>query len=212
MEILRLSANTIDAYAERAAEVVRSGGVVLYPTDTLYGLGADALSDTAVAKIYEIKGREELKPIHGIVADLEIAERYGEINEEMRVLGRELPKGKITFVVKKKNFNTGITHGIDTFGFRIPDNDFCIALSRAFDGPITATSANKSGSNPERSVEKILAQLGDASSQVDLVIDAGELQERKPSTVIDMTGDRPLIVREGAIPAPDIWNAIHDEY
>ncbi|PIR83729.1 threonylcarbamoyl-AMP synthase [Candidatus Kaiserbacteria bacterium CG10_big_fil_rev_8_21_14_0_10_51_14] len=212
MEILQLSKETIDTCVVRATEVLRAGGVILYPTDTLYGLGADALSDEAVAKVYDIKRRDELKPIHAIVADLEMAERYAEVNDEMRVLERELPKGKITFIVKKKNFNTGIMHGIETFGFRIPDNDFCIALARTFDGPITATSANKAEKVPERSIKAILAQLGDVTSDIDLVIDTGELPSQKPSTVVDMTGDRPLIVREGAIAAPELWNAIHDEY
>ncbi len=211
MEIISLNGSNLGESVARAAAVLRAGGIVLYPTDTLYGLGADALSDEKVAKVYDIKGREELKPIHAIVADLEMAERYGDVNDEMRVIEKKLPKGKITFVVKKKDVNTGIMHGIDTFGFRIPDNELCIALSKAFDGPITATSANKSGKKPERSVEKILAQLGDAASGLNLIIDAGELQERKPSTVIDMTGERPLIVREGAIPAVDIWNALRLE-
>ncbi len=215
MEILRLKSETIDDCVSSALEVLRAGGVILYPTDTLYGLGADALSDEAVAKVYAIKGREEMRPIHAIVADIEMAERYAELNDEARLLLKDLPTGKLTVISKKKDLNSGIARGIDTFGFRIPDNDFCIALARAFDGPITATSANKSGAKPGQTVPKILAQLGDAASDIGLVIDAGDPPaggaEHQPSTVVDMTGDRPIIVREGAISTPDLWNAIRVE-
>ena len=174
MEILRLKSETIDDCVSSALEVLRAGGVILYPTDTLYGLGTDALSDEAVAKVYAIKGREEMRPIHAIVADIEMAERYAELNDEARLLLKDLPTGKLTVISKKKDLNSGIARGIDTFGFRIPDNDFCIALARAFDGPITATSANKSGAKPGQTVPKILAQLGDAASDIGLVIDAGD--------------------------------------
>ncbi len=210
MEILQLSNKNTDDCIARAREVLRAGGVILYPTDTLYGIGVDALSDHAVSKVYDIKGREKLKPIHAIVADIEMAERYAEMNDMARRLLRELATGQLTLILKKRNLNTGITREIDTFGFRIPDNKFCIALVRAFDGPITATSANKSGDTSERTVPKILAQLGSAVSGIDLVIDAGELPLRQPSTVVDMTGQRPLILREGAISVSDLWNAIRD--
>lgn len=211
MEIVHLNEENLKQTVARAQEVLRVGGVILYPTDTLYGIGVDALSDHAVSKVYDIKGREKLKPIHSIVADIEMAERYAEMNDTARRLLRELPTGQLTLILKKRHLDTGITRKIDTFGFRIPDNKFCIALVRAFDGPITATSANKSGDTPERTVSKILAQLGSAVSGIDLVIDAGELPPRQPSTIVDMTGQRPLILREGAISVSDLWNAIRDE-
>lgn len=86
-----------------------------------------------------------------------------------------------------------------------------MALSRVFDGPITATSANRSGEKPERTVEKILKQLGGSASGIDLVVDAGELPPREPSTVVDITNVSPLIVREGGISAPEVWNVVRDE-
>jgi len=209
MEAVRLNSENVQEVVSRAVAVLRMGGVVLYPTDTLYGLGANALSDEAVNKVYAIKGRTDGKPIHAIVADLAMGEKYADVTDDARLLAERLPQGQVTFILKKKaGFDTGVMKKIPTFGFRIPDNEFCISLVREFGRPVTATSANKSDLSPERSIEKILAQLGDAAHGIDLVIDAGELPERQPSTVVDMSGAEPAIIREGAVPAADIWNAL----
>ena len=201
-----------EAAALRAAEVLRAGGVVLYPTDTLYGLGADALSDEAVRKIYSIKGREEEKPIHAIVSGLDMAARYAEISDDVRLLAERLPQGQVTYIVRKKpECKTGILNGIGTLGFRIPNNELCALMTQAVGKPVTATSANRSGKLPERSIGKILAQLGGNVEGIDLVVDAGELPERRPSTVVDLSGIEPVIVREGAVSASEIWNALRDE-
>jgi L-threonylcarbamoyladenylate synthase len=200
MERLQLAVSNLQETAVRAAEVLRSGGVVLYPTDTLYGLGADALSDEAVAKVFRIKGRNEGKPVHAIVSDIEMAAQYGEVSDIVRRMVEALPRGKVTYIVKKKEgIESGIAKGIDTFGFRIPDNDFCIAMIEAFDGPVTATSANRAGEAPQRSVEAILHQLGENADMIDLVVDGGELPQREPSTVIDISGAVPRIVRTGEV-------------
>jgi L-threonylcarbamoyladenylate synthase len=193
----------------KAAQVLRAGGVVLYPTDTLYGLGADALSDEAVAKIYAIKGRDEGKPIHCVVSDLSMAEKYGEIHDGVRKLVQALPKGRVTFIVRKQpQVKGGIARNVETFGFRIPDNDFCIEMVRAFGGPVTATSANKSGETPGQSLGEILSRLGPSTYGIDCAFDGGELAESKPSTVLDCTGPKPIMLREGAVPAKDIQDAI----
>ena len=185
----------------RAAAVLRSGGVILYPTDTLYGLGADALSDEAVAKIYAIKGRDEKKPIHAIVADVEMTNRFGEVNEKAFALMCSYMPGPLSLILKKKpDVESGIGKGMETFCVRIPDNQFCLDLAKEFNNPYTTTSANLSGAAAGRSVPEILAQLGEEASLIDLVIDAGELPERAPSTIVDVSGDDLLVVREGAIP------------
>lgn len=221
MERILLSAENIAASAARAAEVLRAGGVILYPTDTLYGLGADALSDDAVTKIYAIKGREEGKPIHAILSGLDMAAQFAELTGTVHVLEERLPQGQATFILKKKSgFDTGIMKGIETFGFRIPANEFCIRLVQEFEKPITATSANVSGQKPERNVEAILQQLSispyssvlqKTAIGIDLVIDAGELPQRAASTVINLSGGTAVIVREGAIPASDVRDALLDD-
>ena len=208
MEIIRLSEASVSVTAARAVEVIRNGGVVLYPTDTLYGLGADALSDEAVAAIYDIKGRDERKPLHAIMTDLDMAGEYADVTNDARLLVKEFG-GKVTLILKKKEgIDTGVARGIASFGIRIPDHDFCIAMCRAFGKPITATSANRADMVPERSVETILAQLGHWARGIELVIDAGELSESKPSTVVDFTQGRPLVLREGAVAADSVWEVI----
>lgn len=203
VERIFLTQHNIGEAAARAAAVLRAGGVVLYPTDTLYGLGVDALSDEAVAKIFAVKGRNEGKPVHALVSDLAMAARYGEISDSAQMLAEKLPRGQVTFIVRKKSgVDTGISKEIPTFGFRIPDNAFCIGMLHAFGGPITATSANRAGEVPQRSVDAILAQTG--ATGVDLVIDAGELPPRLPSSVVDVSGTAPVILREGAVQRTEI--------
>ena len=209
MQNIHLGADNIDEAVRSSVGALNAGGVVLYPTDTLYGLGADALSDSAVDKIYSIKGREEDKPIHAIVADMAMAEKYAVINDFARKLSNRFSPGPQTLILKKqKGLQSGITRKLDTIGVRIPNNSFCTALAREFGGPITATSANKSGLPPPRSVDKILEQLGRKASLIDLIIDAGELPLGAPSTVVDVARVRPIVLREGAIAAADIWDEL----
>ena len=200
-----LTETNLEKAVARAAEVLRAGGVILYPTDTLYGLGADAFSDEAVAKVYAVKGRDEKKPIHCIVADMEMAERFAEVNELARSLAEKFLPGPLTLVLKKNiQASSGIAKGMDTLGFRIPKNDFCLALPRRFGAPYTTTSANVAGDTAMRNVQAILVQLGERAAMVDLVVDAGELPVSLPSTVIDVSSNAYTIVREGAIPAEEI--------
>jgi L-threonylcarbamoyladenylate synthase len=204
METVRLTEDNIEDAVRRAAHALASGGVVLYPTDTLYGLGADAFSDKAVAKVYAIKGRDEKKPIHCIVPDIETAEAYAEVNELARKLAEKFLPGPLTLVLKKRtNIDSGIAKNIGTIGLRIPQNNFCIELAKAF-GPYTTTSANVAGGSDQRNVADILSQLGAHASLIDLVIDVGELPEREPSTVVDLSSGQLKVLREGAVPAKEI--------
>lgn len=204
METIRLTKENFGEAATRAAAVLRAGGILLYPTDTLYGLGADAFSDEAVAKVYAIKGRDEKKPIHCVVADLKMVETYADVNDAARKLAQQFLPGPLTLVLKKKtNVDFGIARGIETVGIRIPDNEFCLDLAKKF-GPYTTTSANVASAQSERTVEKILEQLGERASIIDLAVDAGELPERKASTVVDASSGAARVLREGAIPAEDV--------
>ncbi|KKW19513.1 MAG: hypothetical protein UY61_C0055G0002 [Candidatus Adlerbacteria bacterium GW2011_GWC1_50_9] len=212
MEIVRLADVGVKAAALRAAATLRAGGVILYPTDTLYGLGADALSDEAVAKVKRIKGRDEGKPIHAILADIETAENYVVMNDEARMLARVFWPGSLTLIFEKKEgIDTGIGSAIDTFGARVSDNPFALELAHTFGKPYTGTSANRSGEKSERSVGGILTQLEDAASGIDLVIDAGELLDSLPSTVVDVHSAGPVILREGAVSIAEVWNVLRAE-
>ena len=209
---IRLNKENLDEAVAAASGILKRGGVIIYPTDTLYGLGADAFSDKAVEKIYEIKGREGDKPIHAAVKDLGMAEQYAEITGLARKLTDAFWPGPLTLVLKRhKEVRAGIAKKIPTIGIRVPNDKFCLALCSKFGGLFTATSANKSGLPPPRSIGKILEQLGPKASLIDLIIDAGQLPPRAPSTVVDVSGARPIIVREGAIPSADIWNELRSE-
>ncbi|HUQ30275.1 MAG TPA: L-threonylcarbamoyladenylate synthase [Candidatus Paceibacterota bacterium] len=203
--ILSLTDDVVADLAKEAADVLRSGGVVLYPTDTLYGLGADALSNEAVDRVYAVKGRDPKKPMHAIVKSVETAQSYGEITEEARRLAARFWPGPLTLVLKKKSVvRTGIARDMDTIGLRVPQNQFCRALCEAFGGLITTTSANISGAPPVFRPADILAQLGNHADRIDLVIDAGVLPESKPSTLIDLSTDTLTLLREGKISIEEI--------
>lgn len=207
MERISLTDTTLEEAAKRAAEVLKRGGILLYPTATLYGLGADALSNDAVDRVYRIKARDLKKPMHSIVLDLDMAARYGEIDGRARALAHV--EGPVSIVVAKRAACTrGICRSLDTFGFRVALHPFCVALTRAFGEPVTTTSANRAGHLPERSVEAILEQLGDTARYIDLIIDAGPMPESAPSSLVDLSRGEPEILREGAVPADAIWRAL----
>ena len=194
-----LPANDASAVPQ-ALQALRAQGVVLMPTDTLYALAADATSDVAVDTVYAIKGRDEKKPMHALVDSLDMAARYGDVDDAVRALIERAPAGKVTFVIPKKpSFTTGIGRAIETFGFRIPDDQLCRDIIRAAGGPLTATSANMSGSAPSLSFGATLAGLGTAGHLVACALHGGDLPPSEPSTVIDMTGKQPRILRVGAV-------------
>lgn len=209
METRTLTKNNIEKCAARAADVLHAGGVILYPTDTLYGLGADALSDEAVSKVYALKGRDECKPIHCIVADLGAAREYVDVSTYAESLAREFWPGPLTLVLKKnRKLSSGIAREMETVGVRIPNNAFCLALAREFGKPYTTTSANVSGEETQRSVKDVLAQLGTHAREMDLAIDEGELPPSAPSTVVAIEGNDVVILREGAVAAGDIFDVL----
>ena len=213
MERINLSHQNLEECVQKAASALRAGGVILYPTDTLYGLGADALSDKAVGTIYAIKGRDEKKPVHCIVADLSMAEEYAYLNDEAMELAEAFFPGPLTLILKKREeFKSGIAHDIQSIGVRVPDNEFSLTLAQEYGKPITATSANVSGEKPACSVGGVLSQLGSAASKIDIIVDAGKLPANKPSTVVDVSSTRPVILREGAILVTDIWDTLRAEY
>ncbi|MBI5456165.1 threonylcarbamoyl-AMP synthase [Candidatus Kaiserbacteria bacterium] len=199
METIQLQ-NNLGTCVLKASGMLQRGGVIIYPTDTLYGLGADALSDEAVAKVYEIKGRNEGKPMHAVFADMEMVREYAEVNDTAEKLAERFLPGALTLIlIKKPQFNAGFVKGIDTIGVRIPDNEFCLELARTFGKPYTATSANIAGQVPQLSVEKVLEQLGPNAKGVDQVIDGGVLSMRQPTTVVRVANGEIFILREGAI-------------
>lgn len=204
METINLTERKEEAIA-RASEVLLSGGVILYPTDTLYALGADAHSESALSKVYAIKTRDIQKPFHAIVSDLEMASKYAEVNDAARTLAARFLPGPLTLILHKRpDVEIAMSKGRDEFAIRIPKQDFCLELARTFNNPYTTTSANLSGATTATSVKEILAQLGENASLIDLVIDAGILPACLPSTVVSVVSGYPSVLRQGAIPAASI--------
>ncbi len=199
MEIIRLDDTNVEAAAARAAAVLRAGGIVLYPTDTLYGLGVDAVNRPALERLRALKGREKKKPISVIVAAPEKMDEHVHAHAEARALAEKHFPGALTLVLAAKDTIPTEIQLNGAVGIRIPNDPFALALARAFGKPFTATSANKAGQQTPAAVLDILAQLAPLGHHVDLVIDAGERAGGRPSTVVLYTGDTPYVLREGAI-------------
>jgi len=182
-----------DESLKEAVKVLRSGGVIIYPTDTLYGLGADATSNKAKKKIYKIKGRDFRKPFSICVADLKHAKNFVMFDElSLRVAKKFLP-GPLTLVIpQKKEMKYVSKEG--KIAVRIPDNYFTLKLLKKFGKPITATSANLSGGKDPVKISDINNKM---KSQCDLIIDGGKCKFKKPSTVFDVESKK--ILREGAV-------------
>lgn len=186
----------------KAVDVIRNGGVIAYPTDTVYGLGADATHQEAVSLIRVIKGRVDDKPILAMVADLGMLEEYAELTPIARAIAEQFLPGPLSLVLTARDERLKpITSKEGGVGFRMPNHPLCNELVTALGRPITSTSLNRAGQPQPRTLPLMLEQLGDKNNLVSLVIDEGELPMSSPSTVLDVRGDRALLLREGAIPA-----------
>jgi L-threonylcarbamoyladenylate synthase len=176
-----------------AGEVILAGGVIVYPTETLYGLGADALQEASVSRVFRIKKRPLSMPIFMAVSSYKMLERVAEITDEERdILGRILP-GPVSVLVRKKSIvPDSLTAGSPLVGIRFPDHELAREIIDSC-GPITSTSANVTGSPPPASAAEVSADIADA---VDLVIDGGRCRYAQPSTLLDISARR--VVRKGA--------------
>lgn len=199
MEIVRLKEIGVAKAAKKAAEALARGGIIIYPTDTIYGIGVDARNQSAVRRLKELKGRETKKPISIMVGSVEEMARYGQMNAHALSFAHAHLPGPLTLVVRGNPMLPLDVQLHDTIGLRVPNDEFCNALSRAFDGPITSTSANKSGLAAQFSVQDIIWQFGSHIASVALIIDAGELPHRPASTVVSCLNDTPYVLREGAL-------------
>jgi L-threonylcarbamoyladenylate synthase len=187
-----------DAEIARAAETIRRGGLVAFPTETVYGLGADAGNPAALALLYAVKGRPGDHPvIVHVGAPSQLADWAADVPEAARRLGDALWPGPLTVVVRRApRVPDAVTGGGDTVGVRVPDQPVALALLRAFGGAIAAPSANRFGRVSPTTAEDVRADLGD---DVDLVLDDGPCTVGVESTIVDCTGDELAILRPGGI-------------
>lgn len=187
----------------RCRDAVASGGVIAYPTDTFYGLGADPGNPAAVKRLFEIKGRQKNQPILLLIADPADAGQWAaEIKEKAAGLIIRYWPGPLTLVFSAKGcVLPELTAGTGTIGLRVPGSIFARDLIRSVGHALTGTSANLSGQPSFRTARETAEAVGDL---VDLVLDGGETAGGKPSTIIDVTADTPRVVREGAVPVREI--------
>lgn len=184
-----------------AVATLRSGGLVIYPTETVYGAGVDATNQTAVDKLLKYKSRREGKPLSIAVTDQSMATNYVKLNDQAKKLYQTFLPGPVTVVsTSLGRVAPGVESEFGTLGIRIPDYPLVVNMVKILGSPITATSANSSGKKRPYSVANLLATLSDKQkSLIDLILDAGTLPTREPSTVIDTTLSTPVLIRAGAV-------------
>ena len=192
----------------RAADVLRAGGLVAFPTETVYGLGADATSDAACAAIYAAKDRPEFNPLIVHVADAAAAAGYAEITALGRRLMDAFWPGPLTVVLPRRadcRLSRLVSAGLDTVAMRAPDHAVGQALLKASGLPIAAPSANRSGRmSPTQALHVAASLPGPDQGGPEIILDGGACPVGLESTVVDATGDRPVILRPGGLSREDI--------
>ena len=188
----------IQRQVEEGVSILKQGGVVAFPTDTVYGLGACATNQQAVERVYELKKRPRTMALPLLLANTsQINEVAENVSEVAWLLAHRFLPGALTLVLPKSDVLLDIiTAGGGTVAVRIPAHPVPIALAEGLETPIVGTSANLSGKPSALTAGEVYAQFGD---RIDLVIDGGRCLGGKESTVVDVTGETPVILREGAI-------------
>ncbi|MQA29415.1 MAG: threonylcarbamoyl-AMP synthase [Luteitalea sp.] len=188
---------------ERAAAEIRAGHLAAIPTDTLYGLAADPFNGTTVARLFAVKGRDADRALPLVAADAgQVTSHFGELPELARRLAGRFWPGPLTLLLDApRALAPLVSGGTSQVGVRVPAHAVTVALCRACGGPLTATSANISGSLPTDDPDLVARALGDL---IDLLVDAGPTPGGAPSTVVDASGREPRLIRAGAIPWDEV--------
>lgn len=201
MKVIKIDNNTINS----VIKTLKAGGLVIYPTETLYGIGADATNQLAIDKLTKYKNRPFGKPYSIAVTDKKMAQEFVELNKTAENFYDKFLPGPLTIISKGKHI---LAHGVEsedgTLGVRIPDYKLVTDIVRELEKPITATSANASYKKRPYKVSDILDNISNKQKElIDLIIDAGELPQNDPSTVIDTTLDDVVVLRQGEIKLKD---------
>lgn len=197
-EIIKIDCAGSGRAFSRCREVIRSGGVVVYPTDTFYGIGVDPKNPAAMRRLFEIKGRKADQPILLLIKNAaEVADWAAEIAPYADELMKQYWPGPLTLVFKAKPaVLPEITAGTGTIGLRVPGTELARELLRFLDTALTGTSANVSGGPSPRTADEAKASIGDV---VDLILDGGMTAGGLPSTILDVRTGRPKVIRQGAV-------------
>lgn len=199
MKRFRLTNNNWDEVINTAVKILNAGGLVIYPTETCYGIAADATNDKALSKLLAYKTFRGSKPISIAVSDIEMAQKYVTLNDMALNIYKNYLPGPITVVsTNNGNLNPPVVSKQGSTGIRIPDYKFTLQLIEKFGRPITATSANVSYKPHPYSIDQLIKDLPKKSEKlIDMYIDDGELQRNVPSTILDTTMNTLTVLREG---------------
>lgn len=192
----------------RAAEIIRAGGLVAIPTETVYGLAADATNDEAVARIFEVKARPHFNPLIVHVADLAMARRYTKVSPLAERLAAEFWPGPLTLVLKRREvceISLLASAGLDTLGVRAPRHPLAQAVIAAAGVPLAAPSANPSGAVSPTRAEHVRDGLGD---RIEMILDGGPCPVGLESTIVKVEGERAIMLRPGGVSAEAIERVI----
>ena len=189
-----------------AAEMINRGEIVAFPTETVYGLGANGLNIDACRKIFAAKGRPTDKPLSLHVASLEMVDLVAKIDSTAEKLFKTFCPGALTIILpKNKIVPDFVTCGKSSVGIRFPANDVALGLIRLANVPIAAPSANLSGKTPPKSAQDVFDNL---NGKIPLILDGGTCKFGISSTIIDLTGEKPKILRHGAISAEKLLEVV----
>ena len=197
---------SLQQQVEQGISVLKEGGIVAFPTDTVYGLGASSNTSRAVEQVYRVKQRPRNMALPLLLADKpQISEVAKAVPQVAWLLADKFLPGALTMVLfKSESVSEIVTGGDKTVAVRIPAHPIPVALIRGIGTPIVGTSANLSGQPSALTAEDVHTQLGD---KIDLIIDGGRCPGGLESTIVDLTGETPVILREGAISREELSNA-----
>lgn len=208
MIVLKVDANSPDPAAiRRAADAILRGELLIFPTETVYGLAANALDDAAVRRVFEAKGRQPDHPLPVQVAGVDqLGQVASGVSDDARILASRFWPGPLTLVMPKSDRIPAIVSGgADTIGVRVPNHPVALALLRELGQPIVATSANRSGTRPPIDADEAAREL---EAHVGIVLDGGRCRFCVASTVIDLSVSPPRVLREGVIGVDVIRQAL----
>jgi len=204
MEVLKVNQKNFKKTINKAIESIKKGEVIVCPTDTVYGLIADATNEKAVEKVFKIKRRPKGKPIPIFVRDLKMAKRLVEIDKEREKILKKIWPGKVTVVLKKREKIEVVGVAKKTIALRIPNYKLVNILLSKLNRPLTGTSANISGKPASTKIKEVTSQFEKQKFLPDLVLNGGILKKSLPSTVVDLTKKKPKILRTGAVKIKNI--------
>ena len=188
-----------------ASKIVKKGGTIIYPTETVYGLGCDPFNVDAVNNLLEIKGKRT-KPFPILAATIEDANKAAHISLDGKKIARKFWPGPLTLIFPKKPAIPDIvTFDKDSVGLRVPNNKIALELIHLSGGLLIGSSANRTGEKPPRSIQEISEELKD---MVNVVLDGGITAQGIPSTVVDLTLKKPRILREGSIKLEELSDVL----